>query len=85
VSEADLRKAIAASLGILIALCAARVATDGAQGHASLEGALALVLFALFTRRLALDAIRTRRRHETLPPGDTPYRSAMPRSIVADS
>jgi hypothetical protein len=82
VSDADLRTAIAAAMAALVALSAARVAIDGVQGHASVEGAVALMLLLFLARRLVLDALRTRRREETFPAGDSPYRSMRPRSIL---
>lgn len=80
VTESGLQRAIAVAQAVLVALCGARVAIDGAHGQATLEGAVALVLFVAFAARLAAKMVAAAHRDETPLLGDTPYRSSMPRS-----
>jgi hypothetical protein len=82
VTDSGLRHAIAAAQAVLVALCGARVATDGLRGQATLEGAVALVLFLVAAVRLAATAFAVTPREETPFLGDTPYRSSMRRTVA---
>ncbi len=84
VSETGLRQAILSSLGVLLMLCAARVAADCVRGQATPESAIALVLGVVLTLWLVVEASGGAHRDATPPQGDTPYRSSRPRSILEE-
>jgi hypothetical protein len=84
VSEAGLRQAILSSLGVLLMLCAARVAADCVRAQTTAEGAVAFVLGVVLTLWLVVEAFGGAHRDETPPQGDTPYRSSRPRSILQE-
>jgi hypothetical protein len=82
VTDTGLRRAIAAMQAVLVALCGARVATDWVRCQATLEGALALVLFVVLAVRLAAKVFTAPRREEAPLLGDSPYRSSSPRTVA---
>jgi hypothetical protein len=82
VTDTGLRQAIAAAQAVLVALCGARVAIDGVRGQATLEGAVALVLFVVLAVWLAAKMFAATHRDETPHLGDTPYRSSLAETVV---
>jgi hypothetical protein len=84
VSDASLRRAIVVTRTVLAILCAARAAADWLQGHATVEGGVALVLVVVFTTWLAVEAIGREPRVSVPLQAETPYRSSMRPSVGAD-
>lgn len=81
--DASLRRALVVARTVLAILCAARAAGDWLRGHATIEGAVALLLVLAFATWLAVEAIGRELRASVPLRADTPYRSSMPRSVGA--
>ncbi len=75
----EMRSGILATQAVILTLCAARAGTDWLCGHATVEGAIALVLLVAFTMWFAAEATGRAEPHPAPLPGGMPYRSPMPR------